>query len=130
MSQEKATSELPQATADATPATPPVEYIGHMERIEGGVAIGWITYTDDKKNNGEHPVSLQVICNGKIVGHGIADIFRDDLEKAGISKGKCAFNIDIADVDQLTVKSATYTLMDSNTGDAIKGIELNAQLML
>jgi hypothetical protein len=143
MNQEKAVTELTKKTSKKTmteleentsdtpikePEKKPneVKYIGHIERVEGGQVIGWITNSD--KDSQENPVNLQILCNGQMVGHGVANKFRQDLKDAGFSNGECAFEIDTNDLDSLITKDAIYTLLDDTSGEIIKGIELKTQL--
>lgn len=52
---------------------------------------GWVVnYADPKVK-----LTVEVYADNKLVGKGIADKYRDDLEKSKIGDGRCAFKIDL-----------------------------------
>lgn len=64
---------------------------GHIDRFEGGVLQGWAAKVGD-----ESPVELAVYDDhGVLLGEGIADLYRKDLEAGGINKGNHAFSFEI-----------------------------------
>ena len=64
---------------------------GSIDNVEAGIITGWLASQND-----ESPIHVGVICDNKLIGHGIADRFRADLENAGIGKGYHAFEISIS----------------------------------
>lgn len=64
---------------------------GHVDRFEGGVLEGWAVREGD-----ESPVDLAVYDDdGVLLGEGIADLYRHDLESGGINKGYHAFSFEL-----------------------------------
>ena len=64
---------------------------GHIDRFEGGLLQGWAARIGD-----ESPVELAVYDDeGVLLGEGVADLYRKDLESGGINKGKHAFSFEI-----------------------------------
>ncbi|HCG6647459.1 TPA: glycosyltransferase [Vibrio parahaemolyticus] len=61
---------------------------GNIERLEAGVLYGWAA---SKEN--ETTLELDILANGKLIGQGMANIYRDDLRAAGIHNGGHAFEI-------------------------------------
>ena len=71
-----------------------VRYEGRLDKVRDGVAEGWA------RNIGySAPVTVVITAQQKVVGRGIAGLFRDDLQKAGKGDGKCAFRIKISQSD-------------------------------
>lgn len=66
---------------------------GSIDAVEAGVVHGWAAYQGDNK-----PVSIHVIYDGKTIGTGVADTYREDLKTAGINDGKHGFAIEIDDI--------------------------------
>jgi hypothetical protein len=68
---------------------------GHVERIHQAndrLRIeGWV---QDSANPGL-PVRLQVLVGGRVMLEVLANRYRSDLESAGLSGGRCAFDIDL-----------------------------------
>lgn len=78
--------ETPPAPAAATPeAAPPIR--GFVERVTADTVYGWALKPDDA---GAH-VTILVCDEDRILAEGIADLYRDDLQRAGIGKGDHAF---------------------------------------
>lgn len=63
---------------------------GSIDAVEAGIVHGWAAYQGD---NG--PVSIHIIHEGKIIGTGVADTYREDLKAAGINQGNHGFSIEI-----------------------------------
>lgn len=88
--------------------------IGAIDAVEAGVVHGWAAYKGI-----DAPVSLNIIHNGKIIGTGLADTYRQDLDKAGINSGTHGFSIEINSLlplewDLPEIDTEIY-LMDSET---------------
>jgi hypothetical protein len=67
------------------------EYKGHLNGIRHGRVFGWCCAL----NNNE-PVAIELLADGKVIATTFANIFREDLKKAGIGEGVHAFEIDIS----------------------------------
>jgi len=69
------------------------EYTGHLDSIQGLTVYGWAY----NKANPDERVEVVVLVDGKPVAEGVADQYREDLEKAGIGDGRHGFTIKIPD---------------------------------
>lgn len=67
------------------PAPPPV--MGYFDALEGPFAGGWAI---DMHHPGR-PLTLEAVCDGQVIGSGLADLFRGDVEKAGMPTARCGF---------------------------------------
>jgi hypothetical protein len=61
---------------------------GAVDAVSTESAIGWI-YSESAIS----PLTVQAIINHQVVGEGVADLFRPDLERAGLGQGYCGFEI-------------------------------------
>lgn len=62
---------------------------GFFDTIDGQDALGWCY----DQNNPSRTVKVDILCDGVVVARGNADIFREDLAKAGIGNGCHHFRI-------------------------------------
>lgn len=70
------------------PSSP--KLVGHLDEIRNGKLSGWAI----DENNPSTPVSgLELLINDQLVTTFSASLYREDLEAAGMGKGKCAFSI-------------------------------------
>ena len=67
------------------PAPPP--YAGYFDVVEGPFAGGWVVNMHDP----ETPLVVEAICGGEIVGTGTANLYRGDVESAGLPTARCGF---------------------------------------
>ncbi len=78
------------------PAGPPGRMRGHLEHLAatGGATriAGWAL---DRTQPGR-PVTLTVLRDGSACGLAIANIWRPDLDRAGLAGGRCGFLLDVA----------------------------------
>ena len=65
----------------------PLPYAGYFDALEGPFAAGWLV----NMHNPEIPLKVEAICNGEIVGVGLADLYRGDVEKSGFPTPRCGF---------------------------------------
>ncbi len=70
----------------AEPAAPG-PLLGHVERLAGGIAEGWVL---DQANPGV-AVELEAWHRGARLGRVLANRYRSDLDRAGLGTGCCAF---------------------------------------
>ena len=70
----------------------PAQIVGHLDYVDEGYAYGW-AFNPLKPND---RVSVDILCDGKLVGHGPADGYRQDLKDAGIGDGKHLFKIKLS----------------------------------
>ena len=57
---------------------------GYFDGIIDGHAHGWAYQPSHSSNR----LTVQIVCNGEVVGYGIADQYREDLGPAGIGDGR------------------------------------------
>lgn len=72
------------------PIPPPSQ--GSIDDIRDGHCHGWAVETDS-----DVPVEVELLIDGEPVGHASANLYRADLEEAGIRYGHVAFAIEIPD---------------------------------
>jgi O-antigen biosynthesis protein len=88
----------------------------HLERVRAeGLVSGWCWDESDP----DRAVQLVVLLDGEPVGVTVADIFREDLEQAGIGNGAHAFTF-LLPWDRIAQKSqATIGLLDEQTNEIL-----------
>lgn len=91
---------------------------GHLETIqEDGLIGGWCWDSDDPSLK----LRLDVLVDNESVGHTLADVFRADLESAGIGDGAHAFSF-LLPWSAIASKSvSTIRICDSRSGHTIGG---------
>ena len=62
---------------------------GRIDQWDGRVVRGWMQDTDRT----DVPVCLDVLADGRMVGRAIANLFRDDLSRAGYGSGCHGFHV-------------------------------------
>ncbi|MGI4955668.1 MAG: glycosyltransferase family 2 protein [Janthinobacterium lividum] len=67
------------------PALPP--YAGYFDALEDPFAGGWVV----NMHHPDVPLAVEAICDGEVIGSGLADLFRGDVEKAGMPAARCGF---------------------------------------
>ncbi|MCE0780828.1 tetratricopeptide repeat protein [Pseudomonas sp. NMI542_15] len=70
----------------------PVQIVGHLDYVDEGYAYGWAFNPLNPHNR----VSVDILCEGKLVGHGPADGYREDLKEAKIGDGNHLFKIKLS----------------------------------
>lgn len=88
----------PAVVEASTPATSTA--IGNLDVADRSYLAGWCQYDGGSQD----PVSLIITVNGQLVGRVIANLFREDLQSAGIGRGRHAFNWTFAEPLSLTEK--------------------------
>jgi GT2 family glycosyltransferase/glycosyltransferase involved in cell wall biosynthesis len=76
-----------ESAADSDPDR--LEVRGYIDTFDGCVLTGWAAST----RNPDERLRLQVRYRGRLVAEGIADVYRKDLEAAGLGDGHHAFDI-------------------------------------
>ena len=82
---------------------------GHIDNLEGERLSGWAAVVGSN-------VSLKIAVQneqGELLGSGVADIYREDLEKNGINEGAHGFSIEIN--GDLLSNSKSLVLIDADT---------------
>lgn len=90
---------------------------GSIDSFDAGIVSGWAA-----ANETDRKINLHVICNEEIVGTGCSDIFRNDLQDAGIHKGEHAFVISVSDNWPKDIGDVELTIIDADTLQAIEGV--------
>ncbi len=67
------------------PASPP--YVGFFDAVEGPFTGGWVV----NMHHPETPLKVEALCNGEVIGSGLADLYRGDVENAGLPTARCGF---------------------------------------
>ncbi len=67
------------------PAPPP--FMGFFDALEGPFAGGWAVNMHEP----ETPLRVEAVCDGVVIGGGVADLYRGDVEKAGLPTARCGF---------------------------------------
>ncbi len=89
---------------------------GYLESLTRHAAIGWAR---DPANPARR-VTIQAIADGRILASTPADMFRGDVQQAGLGDGNCGFVLDLSP-HAATLAGATITLVDAATGTILPG---------
>lgn len=73
-------------------STNTVQPVGHFDYIEDDYAYGWALNPTSPLER----VNVEILCDGKVVGHGSANGYRQDLVDAGIGDGNHLFRIKLS----------------------------------
>lgn len=65
---------------------------GYIDGIEGDYIVGW-AYNEDNK---QEALKVKIYVDDQMVAQGIANIYREDLFKAGVGNGKYGFRLKIS----------------------------------
>lgn len=90
--------------------------IGYFDGIIDGHAHGWAYVPQSPDNR----ITVEILCEGEVVGFGIADQYRSDLPEAGIGDGKYMFLIPLS-YELFNGKTHTLTARESKTGTLLNG---------
>jgi SAM-dependent methyltransferase len=90
-----------------------VDVTGYIDACDDGTLLGWGARRDDPA-----PVTIEVLCDGAVLGVAIARLYRADLQAAGIGDGRHGFAFK---VPPATRDRGRYVLQ---ARDAQSGIEL------
>ncbi len=69
------------------PAAP--RHVGYFDGVDGFSAGGWAI---DLAALGQ-PVQVEALCDGEVVGAGLADLYRGDVAEAGLPTARCGFHL-------------------------------------
>lgn len=90
---------------------------GAIDSIDSGVANGWVANLKSAQ-----PISINVMANDRIVGHGQADLFRKDLLEAEIGNGYHAYKIKLEPLSSNDGRDIEYTLVNADSGEKIPNV--------
>ncbi len=62
-------------------------YIGYFDAVEGPFAGGWVV----NMRAPDEPLMVEAICEGAVIGAGLANLYRGDVESAGLPTARCGF---------------------------------------
>lgn len=89
---------------------------GYLESLTRHAAIGWAR---DPANPARR-VAIRAIADGRILAETPADLFRGDVQQAGLGDGNCGFVLDLSP-HAATLAGATITLVDAESGTILPG---------
>ena len=69
------------------PAAP--RYLGYFDGVDGFSAGGWAIDLAAL----DQPVRVEALCDGEVVGAGLADLYRGDVAEAGLPTARCGFHL-------------------------------------
>ena len=69
------------------PAAP--RYVGYFDGVDGFSAGGWAIDLAAL----DQPVRVEALCDGEVVGEGVADLYRGDVAEAGLPTARCGFHL-------------------------------------
>jgi len=75
-----------------------VKLEGRIDTIKNNIVRGWARQIGVKK-----PLAIRISAGDRVLGRGMADMFRNDLKKAKKSDGHCAFEVKIPEIPPGTV---------------------------
>ena len=84
---------------------------GHIDAVVGTELVGW-AYDSSRPLV---PLEVQVFCENRIVGQGVADRYRGDLHDAKMGSGRHVFAI-MLDASVCDGKSREVTIVEKETG--------------
>ena len=85
--------------------------IGNIGGVTNHSVHGWVVNTEHP----EQPVDICIFSGDRLVGHGLADIYREDLKHAGFGDGCHGFRIDL-DQRSFGRLKAPISIRESNSG--------------
>nr|WP_318521079.1 glycosyltransferase [Photobacterium leiognathi] len=92
--------------------------VGHIDYINGQNIGGWAA-----SNKTERTINVGILCDGKLIAKGYADLYREDLKEHGIHDGEHGFNLFLSE-DELP-ENCQLQLIDINSTKPITKINLN-----
>ena len=69
------------------PVSPPL--VGYFDAVEGPFAGGWLVNMHDPNK----PLQVEALCDGDVIGSGLANLYRSDVENAGLPTARCGFRL-------------------------------------
>jgi SAM-dependent methyltransferase len=95
---------------------PAAEYDGYLDGVDSGAAYGWAASLADSSQ----AVNVAVRCNGRVVGHAVANMFREDLRRIGVCQGHGNYGFRLP-VPQEIRALRNYTLSAHAGQEELKG---------
>lgn len=89
--------------------------IGAIDNVEAGAVFGWAY---NRLN--DEPIAVSIVAENRVLGTGVADIYREDLDKAEIGNGKHSFKINIEELPVNDDREVTYILVNTETAQPIE----------
>lgn len=96
------------------PAAP--RYVGWFDGVDGFSAGGWAIDLAMP----ELPVRVEALCDGEVVGSGLADLHRGDVAEAGLPVARCGFHL-VLDRAASDLVGREIVLVIAGTGLALRG---------
>jgi hypothetical protein len=82
-------NEQPYALALSAPNVD--DYTCYIDVVDNDKVIGWSRHV----NQAEHRVVVELKHNDSVLAHGVADVFREDLQQASIGDGHYGFSLSL-----------------------------------
>jgi GT2 family glycosyltransferase len=92
---------------------PRLTYQGNIDRLDAGVLFGWAAAKESHE-----PLTIDVIMDDIVIGHGIASEYREDLEAAEIHEGMHGFQIPV-DIPSSHSGDRNILLVNAESGEPI-----------
>lgn len=103
----------------SAPAVSSTEVNGHFDYILDDRAFGWAySPTIPKKK-----VTVEILEGGEVIGHGVADEFRQDLQAANIGDGFHMFSVQLSH-ELFDGQTHSLVARDADTGLILTGSPL------
>lgn len=110
--------------ADAFPKTSK-QFEGHIDHYEGGVVTGWAWDPDIPAT----AITVEVFSRDELLGRGVADQYRPDLEKLGKGNGRHGFQVKVKAPEK--AEKAELRISEAESGSDIStkvfDIDIKAQ---
>lgn len=91
--------------------------IGHIDAINGYNISGWAA-----SNNSNRQINVAILFDGKIIGKGHANLYREDLKDHGLYEGEHGFNIFLT--EETLPQDALLQLVDVDTQNIITTVSI------
>ncbi len=96
------------------PASPP--FMGFFDAVEGPFAGGWVV----NMHAPETPLVVEALCDNEVIGSGLANLYRGDVQNAGMPTARCGFRILLErPISQLIDRDIVMRIKD--TTDEVQG---------
>jgi|GEM_PF-5132 len=102
-------------SVDAVPSSKNSVLRGNIEGINAGVLEGWAASETDKT-----PLSIKVVADNTVIGHGVANKYRADLKENGIHDGNHKFAINLTSTWSQQSKTVELKLLDAETNEIVE----------
>jgi len=96
------------------PAVP--RSLGFFDAVDGLFAGGWVV----NMHAPEKPFGVEAVCGGQVIGTGLANLYRGDVETAGLPTARCGFRF-MLDRPVATLLHRDIVIRIVETGEVVAG---------